>query len=98
MRHLAHEMYRKKGKDSPTVLALHPGEVTTDMAANVNVDWDVEGIISPWQSIAGMLKVIDEKGKGGSDEGGRVSGLATGKDDEDGAATFWTWEGRRYPW
>jgi hypothetical protein len=42
-----------------------------------------------------MLKVIAEKGKGGADEGGRMS--AGGKQEE-GAATFWTWEGRRYPW
>jgi hypothetical protein len=77
------------------VLALHPGEVTTDMAANVKLDWDVEGIISPKESISCMLKVIAEKGKGGVDEGGRVS---AGKNLEEGTATFWTWEGRRYPW
>ena len=67
----------------------------TDMAANVSLDWDVEGIISPKESIRCMLKVIAEKGKGGVDEGG--SSGASGKVEE-GAATFWTWEGRRYPW
>jgi NAD(P)-dependent dehydrogenase (short-subunit alcohol dehydrogenase family) len=113
LRHLAAELHRSKrrssimsvdaitsngyrsGSDAPVVLALHPGEVTTDMAANVSLDWDVEGIISPRESIGCMLKVIAEKGKGGIDEGGRVS---SGGRQEEGAATFWTWEGRRYPW
>jgi len=76
------------------VLALHPGEVSTDMA-NVSLDWEVEGIISPSESIGCMLKVIGEKGWGGVDEGGRVSAEQR---EEDGAATFWTWEGKRYPW
>jgi hypothetical protein len=76
------------------VLAVHPGEVTTDMAANVSVDWDVEGIVSPQESISCMLKVIASKGKGGDDEGGKV----TAPKEEDGAATFWTWEGKMYPW
>ena len=92
---MAAELQRSKGRAAPTVLALHPGEVTTDMAANVNLDWDVEGIISPEESISCMLNVIAEKGKGGADEGGRVT--AGGKLDE-GAATFWTWQGTRYPW
>jgi NAD(P)-dependent dehydrogenase (short-subunit alcohol dehydrogenase family) len=113
LRHLAAELHRLKrkaaimsvnaitgngcGNDSgaPVVLAIHPGEVATDMASNASLDWDVEGIISPRESISCMLKVIAEKGKGGADEGGRMS--AGGKQEE-GAATFWTWEGRRYPW
>ncbi|KAG0649151.1 putative oxidoreductase [Hyphodiscus hymeniophilus] len=95
LRHLAAELQRSKGRAAPTVLALHPGEVTTDMAASVSLDWDVEGIISPGESISCMLKVIAEKGKGGIDEGGHAS--AAGKQEE-GVATFWTWEGRRYPW
>jgi len=100
LRHLAAELKRKReveGRGERTVvLALHPGEVSTDMA-NVSLDWDVEGIISPQESITCMLKVIGEKGWGGTDEGGRVSGVQDGK-KEDGAATFWTWEGKRYPW
>lgn len=80
---------------TPVVLAIHPGEVATDMAANANPDWDVEGIITPRDSISCMLKVIAEKGKGGADEGGRMS---AGGRLEEGAATFWTWEGRPYPW
>ena len=80
---------------APVVLAIHPGEVMTDMAANANLDWEVEGIISPRESISCMLKVIAEKGKGGPDEGGRVS---AGGRQEEGAATFWTFQGQRYPW
>lgn len=90
----------KGGRSSgaPVVLAIHPGEVSTDMAANVSLDWDVEGIISPRESIACMLRVIAEKGRDGVDEGGRYSARMAGEVLEDGAATFWTWEGRRYPW
>lgn len=80
------------------VLALHPGEVTTDMASNVSVEWEVEGIISPRESIGCMLRVIGEKGWGGADQGGVASAMAMGRREEEGAATFWTWEGNRYPW
>jgi NAD(P)-dependent dehydrogenase (short-subunit alcohol dehydrogenase family) len=101
LRHLAAELGRKnqgKGSEERTVvLALHPGEVSTDMA-NVSLDWDVEGIISPRESIGCMLKVIEVKGWGGLDEGGRGSAERDGRKEEDGAATFWTWEGKRYPW
>ena len=100
LRHLAAELHRKQreGGEKTVVLAIHPGEVKTEMAANVSVDWDVEGIIGPEESIACMLKVIAEKGRGGLDEGGRVSATTKGKREEEGSATFWTWEGRRYPW
>ena len=80
------------------MLAIHPGEVSTDMAASVSLDWDVEGIISPKESIECMLKVIEEKGSGGLDEGGEKSAAGEGRKEDDGAATFWTWEGKRYPW
>lgn len=43
------------------VLAMHPGEVSTDMA-NIQIDWDVEGVISPEESVRDMLKVIETKG------------------------------------
>lgn len=79
------------------VLALHPGEVATDMA-NVSLDWEVEGIISPQESVELMLRVIEEKGWGGADEGGARSAQKEGMGQEEGAATFWTWEGKRYPW
>ncbi|EKD18665.1 putative short-chain dehydrogenase/reductase [Drepanopeziza brunnea f. sp. 'multigermtubi' MB_m1] len=80
------------------VLALHPGEVSTEMAADVGLAWEVEGIISPRESVGCMLRVIAEKGWGGYDEGGERSAREDGKREEEGAATFWTWEGRRHPW
>ena len=80
------------------VLAIHPGEVSTDMASNVTLDWEVEGIITPEESINCMLRVINEKGAGGVDEGGRLSEVGSGTREDEGAATFWTWEGKRYPW
>ncbi|KAH8659217.1 hypothetical protein BGZ60DRAFT_414827 [Tricladium varicosporioides] len=110
LRHLSYELHRKfssisenggigNGKRrAPIVLALHPGEVMTDMATNADISWEVPSI-GVEESISGMLRVIGEKGRGGIDEGGRKSGVAA--DDEmveEGAATFWTWDGRRYPW
>lgn len=68
------------------------------MASEVSLDWEVEGIISPKESIACMLTTIADKGYGGNDEGGRVSSKREGRRLEDGEASFWTWEGRRYPW
>jgi hypothetical protein len=50
-------------------MALHPGEVSTDMG-NITVDWEVEGQITPQESVRCMLKVIEEKGCDGKDEGG----------------------------
>jgi hypothetical protein len=82
----------------PVVLAIHPGEVATDMAANVDLAWEVEGIISPEESVRCMLKVIREKGWEGEDEGGVVSRRMEGVKGEVGEASFWTWEGNRYPW
>jgi hypothetical protein len=104
MRHLAAELHRKaqaqeaQRKKAPVVLAIHPGEVMTDMAANASLDWDVEGIIGVEESVGCVLKVIKEKGFGGVDESGRISGKTEGRRLEDGEATFWTWEGKRYPW
>jgi NAD(P)-dependent dehydrogenase (short-subunit alcohol dehydrogenase family) len=97
LRHLAAELPRlespTEGSASPNrdtvVLALHPGEVATDMASNVDLAWEVEGIITPEESVAGMLKVIAEKGKGGV---GQRGGEAVG------VATFWDWRGEVYPW
>ena len=80
------------------MLAIHPGEVMTDMAANVEVGWDVEGIIRVEESVECVLRVVGEKGKGGSDEGGKVNGQKEGRKVESGEASFWTWEGNRYPW
>ncbi|KAI9150013.1 oxidoreductase [Paramyrothecium foliicola] len=63
LRHMAVELRRsdQKKRDS-VVLALHPGEVITDMA-DIALDWEVKGAISPAESVTGMLKVIGEKGR-----------------------------------
>jgi len=42
------------------VLAMHPGEVSTDMA-NVDLGWDVEGVISAEESVRDMLRVLEDK-------------------------------------
>jgi len=63
-------------------LAIHPGEVSTDMA-NIDIDWTVEGRITPRESVSGMLNVIGKKGN---------DTIGSGK------ATFWTWQGIEYPW
>lgn len=59
LRHMAAEL-KRQGSDI-CVLAMHPGEVTTDMAANVEVEWEVEGIISVEESVSKMLPVIESK-------------------------------------
>ncbi|GAT25000.1 short-chain dehydrogenase [Aspergillus luchuensis] len=58
---MAAEISRKGGRTC--VLALHPGEVETDMA-NVELDWVVEGVIQPRESVEGMLRVVEERGEG----------------------------------
>lgn len=60
IRHMAAELKRKD--DDTIILALHPGEVATDMAADVELAWEIEGIISPTESVSAMLKVIESKG------------------------------------
>ncbi|TVY24375.1 putative oxidoreductase [Lachnellula hyalina] len=114
LRHLSFEMHRKyvaskslnesggggksgSAKGKTVVLALHPGEVSTDMVADINLGWEVKGVIGVRESVSGCLGVIGEKGFGGVDEGG-WSSVEEGREDEEGAATFWTWDGRRYPW
>lgn len=107
LRHLAAELHRKSHEteiegqargEAPVVLAIHPGEVSTDLAADAVLSWEVEGIIMAEESVRKVLKVIEDKGSGGIDEGGRRSGKQEGKKIELGEATFWTWEGERYPW
>ncbi|RAK89369.1 short-chain dehydrogenase [Aspergillus costaricaensis CBS 115574] len=61
LRHMAAEISRKGVRTC--VLALHPGEVETDMA-NMQLEWIVEGVIQPRESVEGMLRVIKEKGEG----------------------------------
>ncbi|KAK2630536.1 hypothetical protein QTJ16_001356 [Diplocarpon rosae] len=91
-------LIEKEESERTVVLALHPGGVATEMANVNNLNWGVEGIISARESVKGMLAVIAEKGWGGSDEGGTRTARMEGRREEDGAATFWTWQGLRYPW
>lgn len=50
--------------------------------ADIEIDWEVKGSISPTESVSGMLKVIAEKGKDDSGSfwcwDGRVSSLSFG--------------------
>ncbi|RFU34694.1 hypothetical protein B7463_g1618, partial [Scytalidium lignicola] len=60
LRHMAAELKRKKSKT--IILALHPGEVSTDMA-NIEIPWEIEGgQISAEESVKGLLNVIPAKG------------------------------------
>lgn len=59
MRHMAAEL--KRADDDTILLAMHPGEVATDMA-NIAVPWHVDGIITPEQSVSAMIDVIQSKG------------------------------------
>ncbi|KAK4508607.1 hypothetical protein PRZ48_002346 [Zasmidium cellare] len=58
LRHMAAEL-KRKGSNT-TILALHPGEVKTDMA-NIDLGWDVEGQLTPTESVSACLKVIESK-------------------------------------
>ncbi|KXJ86157.1 hypothetical protein Micbo1qcDRAFT_168753 [Microdochium bolleyi] len=62
LRHMAAELKRSSDarKKEAVILALHPGEVRTDMA-DVQLGWDVQGQISPSESVSGMLRVIASK-------------------------------------
>ncbi|TIA21883.1 NAD(P)-binding protein [Aureobasidium pullulans] len=59
MRHMAAELKRKD--DDTILLAIHPGEVATDMA-NIDLGWEVDGIMTPEESVSAMIKVIESKG------------------------------------
>jgi hypothetical protein len=56
---MAAELERKHRKT--TVLALHPGEVKTDMA-NIDIDWEVEGQMSAEESVKGCVATIEARG------------------------------------
>lgn len=58
LRHMAAELKRKGS--STTVIALHPGEVETDMA-NVELGWEVEGQMTPAESVESCISVIESK-------------------------------------
>ncbi|KAK8200516.1 hypothetical protein HDK77DRAFT_230026 [Phyllosticta capitalensis] len=59
LRHMAAELKRKD--DDTIILAMHPGEVATDMS-NIQLPWTIQGQISPEVSVAGMIDVIQSKG------------------------------------
>lgn len=59
LRHMAAELKRKG--NNTTIVALHPGEVKTDMA-NIDLGWDVEGQMSPTESVSACICVIETKG------------------------------------
>lgn len=59
VRHMAAELKRKD--DDTIILAMHPGEVQTDMA-NISLAWEVHGVIQPNESVTKMIDVIQSKG------------------------------------
>lgn len=59
LRHMAAELKRKR--ETTIILALHPGEVKTDMA-NVELGWEVEGQMTPEESVKGCIGTIESKG------------------------------------
>ncbi|KAF5564851.1 protoporphyrinogen oxidase [Fusarium napiforme] len=62
LRHMAEELKRRGGKWAEIcVLALHPGEVHTDMNSGEVGSWDVGTLLEPDESVSGMLRVISEK-------------------------------------
>ena len=62
LRHMAAELKREGKGNETVIIAIHPGEVTTDMA-NIDVSWDVEGQITAQESVTACIKVIESKGK-----------------------------------
>ncbi|KAK1064129.1 hypothetical protein LTR12_003753 [Friedmanniomyces endolithicus] len=59
-RHMAAELKRKGSRT--TILMLHPGEVSTDMAKIEGLDWEVEGQMEPVESVAACIQTIESKG------------------------------------
>ncbi|KAL4935829.1 hypothetical protein BDV06DRAFT_228461 [Aspergillus oleicola] len=59
LRHMTEELKRKK-KDT-IILALHPGEVATDMG-KIEISWDLDGgQISAEESVSALIGVIESK-------------------------------------
>ncbi|QIW97782.1 hypothetical protein AMS68_003300 [Peltaster fructicola] len=58
LRHMAAEL--KKRSSSTAVIALHPGEVRTDMA-DIMVDWEVQGQMTVSESVQQCLKTIMDR-------------------------------------
>ena len=62
-RHMDAEL-KRQGRET-TILLLHPGEVKTDMA-DIEVAWEVEGQMTPRESVEKCVQVIERKGYGDS--------------------------------
>jgi NAD(P)-dependent dehydrogenase (short-subunit alcohol dehydrogenase family) len=62
-RHMDAELKRQGRKTA--ILLLHPGEVKTDMA-NIEVGWEVEGQMTPRESVEQCIEVIESKTYGDS--------------------------------
>lgn len=75
VRHMAAELKRKD--DDTILLCMHPGEVATSVTsyllsihvltkysdmANIELPWEVQGIITPEESVLKMIDVIQSKG------------------------------------
>ncbi|EME89610.1 uncharacterized protein MYCFIDRAFT_89955 [Pseudocercospora fijiensis CIRAD86] len=58
LRHMAAELQRKNS--TTVVIALHPGEVATDMA-NIDLGWEVVGQMTPAESVSSCIPVIESK-------------------------------------
>ncbi|KAL4786818.1 putative short-chain dehydrogenase [Aspergillus varians] len=59
LRHMAEELKRKER--NTTILALHPGEVATDMG-KTEISWDINGgQISAQESVSALIGVIESK-------------------------------------
>lgn len=58
LRHLAAEL--RRAASETVVIALHPGEVKTDMA-NIDLGWEVTGQMTPTQSVEACIPVIESK-------------------------------------
>ena len=59
LRHMDAEL-KRNGKQV-CILALHPGEVITDMT-KIEISWEVEGEMTPQESVSKCIKVIESKG------------------------------------
>jgi len=58
---MAAELKRQGQKyEDVGVFALHPGEVATDMG-DIEVGWEVEGVMQVDESVRGCLRVIEER-------------------------------------
>ncbi|KAH9819328.1 NAD(P)-binding protein [Teratosphaeria destructans] len=58
-RHMAAELKRKG--NSTTVICLHPGEVKTDMANIEGLGWEIQGQMTPEESVTQCIVTIESK-------------------------------------